>query len=69
MNWVLIGLLAGSLITSQHQNEEDCLGRKAMLERQKVERATCVELKQWGTLSSGSTGICFLKGDGTSTCR
>jgi len=45
MNWLLAGLLAGSLITSQHKDEETCLGRKAMLEKQKVERLTCVELR------------------------
>lgn len=30
MNWICIGLLAGSLVTSLHENEEACRGRQAM---------------------------------------
>lgn len=54
MNWLLAGLLAGSLITSQHKDEEDCLGRKAMLEKQKVERLICVEMKNPYITGSGN---------------
>ena len=35
MNWILIGLIAGSLIVSQHETEEQCEGRKAMIVKQK----------------------------------
>lgn len=35
MNWILTGLLLGSLVTSTHDTEEACLGRKAVLAKVK----------------------------------
>jgi hypothetical protein len=46
MNWLLAGILAGSLITSTHETEEQCLGRKAMLEKLQVQSLTCTKLNQ-----------------------
>lgn len=31
--WILTGIILGSIITSSHDDEEACRGRKAMLEK------------------------------------
>ncbi len=43
MNWICIGLLAGSLITSLHDNKEACEGRAVTLREAKAS-AQCVEM-------------------------
>lgn len=40
--WIYIGLVAGSIVTSVHPSKEACLGRKTMLEEQKI-AGKCVE--------------------------
>jgi hypothetical protein len=42
MGWILIGVIAGSIVTSGHDSREACLGRKAILDEQKIP-AKCVE--------------------------
>ncbi len=42
MEWVYIGIVAGSLVTSLHPNKEACEGRKAILAEQKI-AGKCVE--------------------------
>ena len=42
MEWFLIGVVAGSLVTSGHKTEEECLGRKAVLDKQHIV-STCVK--------------------------
>jgi hypothetical protein len=42
MEWIYIGLVAGSIVTSIHPSKEACLGRKTMLEEQKIS-GKCVE--------------------------
>jgi hypothetical protein len=54
MNWVLIGLLSGSLITSQHETREQCEGRKVILQEQKATKLKCVELEHWNGITNGS---------------
>ena len=44
MNWIFIGILAGSLVTSGHDTREACEGRAVIMREQKVERGKCVEL-------------------------
>ena len=44
MKWILLAMIAGSLVVSQHSSEEDCEGRKAMVQKQKAEYARCVDL-------------------------
>lgn len=51
MNWICVGLIAGSLVTSLHDTEEACKGREAMLQKQKV-RTTCVPMPSH-SVSSG----------------
>lgn len=36
MNWIYIGLLAGSLVTSTHDNKEACEGRAVTLKEKGV---------------------------------
>ena len=43
MNWICIGLLAGSLVTSLHDNKEACEGRAVTLREAKAS-AKCVEM-------------------------
>lgn len=45
MNWILIAITSGMLMTSSHDNEEACLGRKAMLEKDKITNAKCVDMR------------------------
>ena len=55
MNWILIAILGGSLLTSTHENEEQCLGRKAMLEKTYIGlSAKCVEAPGWLSSSPGN---------------
>lgn len=42
MSWILVGVVAGSIVTSGHDTKEACLGRVAVLAEAKVS-ATCVE--------------------------
>jgi hypothetical protein len=43
MNWILIGTMAGSLITSLHDTREACEGRAVILKEQKA-IVKCVEM-------------------------
>ena len=52
MNWICIGVLAGSLITSLHDNKEACEGRAVTLREAKAV-AKCVEMP------SSSSGLIF----------
>lgn len=51
MNWVLIGTLLGSIVTSQHEDRERCEGRAVIL-REKGAVVNCVLVN---TLASGVT--------------
>jgi hypothetical protein len=45
--WIFIGLILGSLVISQHDTEEACQGRKAMLAKKKEPvYGQCVHLDQ-----------------------
>jgi hypothetical protein len=71
MNWICIGMLAGSLITSTHDTREACEGRAVILREAKAS-AKCVELPK-GTsslISNGSTisPFCSIGPTGTMSC-
>lgn len=51
MNWILIAITSGMLMTGHYETEEACLGRKAMLEKDKITNIKCVDMRQ-------STGTC-----------
>ena len=56
MEWLLIGTLLGSTITSQHATQEACEGRRVMLEKLKAGvRATCVQAP--GNIYTGSISL------------
>lgn len=58
MNWICIGLLAGSLVTSLHNDREACEGRAVVLREAKAS-AKCVEMPTntigWTTNCSNCT--------------
>lgn len=54
MNWLLVGAVAGSIVTSSHADKEACMGRVAVLKEQKIE-ATCVPVPSGSGNSLGST--------------
>lgn len=59
MEWLLIGLVAGSLVASGHKTEEECLGRRAVLDKQKI-TATCVKApSNFGVIGSTPCLNCF----------
>lgn len=59
MNWILIGYLAGSLVTSTHETREACEGRAVILKEKSVS-AKCVE--------SPLPAITYSYGAGISVC-
>lgn len=65
MNWILIAITSGMLMTSSHETEEACLGRKAMLEKDKTVNAKCVNMMpSIGTTYNGIIQLC-----GNGTCK
>lgn len=73
MNWICIGMIAGSLVTSLHDTEEQCEGRKAMLLKSKAQVSTkCVEMPgRAATFISNGISIvpsCTWNGNSTMSC-
>jgi hypothetical protein len=63
MNWILIAITSGMLMTKGFDTEEACLGRKAMLEKDKITNSKCIDMspKMFSTGSGTlfcSNGIC-----------
>lgn len=58
MNWILIAIISGMLMTGHFDTEEACLGRKAMLEKDKITNSKCVDMS---TIANTSGGITFCK--------
>lgn len=72
MNWICIGLIAGSLVTSLHDNKEACEGRAVSLREIKA-IVKCVEMpSRYNTSTSGllqlNNGCMIVHSDGTSAC-
>jgi hypothetical protein len=42
MNWIFVGMLAGSLVTSTHDTKEACVGRAETLKEKSVV-GKCIE--------------------------
>lgn len=60
MSWILIAVVAGSLVVSSHDTKEACSGRVATLAEQKI-TAKCVEAPTaYGTITG--TVLCGLNG-------
>lgn len=58
MNWIFIAITSGMLMTSSHETEEGCLGRKAMLEKEKITHSKCVDMRVSYYTSSGTIALC-----------
>jgi hypothetical protein len=56
MKTVLIGMLLGSLVTSEHDTREACEGRKTLLAEKGVVGLQCVAPKGTDTITLGSGG-------------
>ncbi len=57
MDWILIGIVAGSLVTGTFKDKEACMGRVATLHEQNIE-AKCVEAPFRSSITIGTTPIC-----------
>jgi len=60
MNWILIAITSGMLMTGHYDTEEQCLGRKAMLEKDKITNVKCVSMQTLTFVSSSATGSTVL---------
>lgn len=49
MDWIFVAVLAGSIVTSGHSTEEQCLGRKAVIERDNKIIGTCIKAPSYST--------------------
>lgn len=56
MNWVLIAIVSGLLTTGQYSSEEACLGKKAMIEKDKVTNVKCIDMQP--QMISGGIMLC-----------
>lgn len=64
MNWIIIGTLLGSIVTSQHATREDCEGRKVLL-TEKGAVVKCVEApNQSFTITPNYPGQGIMQFDG-----
>ena len=57
MNWIFIGILYSTLMTSAHDTKEACLGREAVLKEKGV-IGKCVEAPTSGSYLSNGLLIC-----------
>lgn len=62
--WILIGVVAGSLVVSSHDNKEACEGRAVTLREAKV-AAKCVEAPGISSTFRTYQGAITLCGNGT----
>jgi len=68
MDWILIGTVAGSLVTSTFASKEACLGRVAILHDLKIE-AKCVEApKAVSNFITLDGPICYYDAAGRAHC-
>jgi hypothetical protein len=65
MDWILIGVVSGSLITATFKDKEACMGRVSTLHDAKIE-AKCVEAPK--PLMTFYTGTVCLDGFGVVSC-
>lgn len=68
MDWVLIGIVAGSLVTATFTSKEACMGRVSTLRDSKIE-AKCVEApKPSFSITNGGGFICLTPSGGGQPC-
>lgn len=56
MNWIFIAVIAGSIVSSGHDTEEQCLGRKAIIEKDYKIVGTCIKAP------SRNSGLAYYNG-------
>lgn len=66
MNWILIAITSGMLMTGHYETEEACLGRKAMLEKDKITNIKCIDMRNYPI--SLSSGTMCLRGNTAGPC-
>lgn len=59
MNWILIAITSGMLMTGHYETEEACLGRKAMLEKDKITNSKCVDMRNLSFTNTGVGTVCL----------
>ena len=59
MDWIMIAVVAGSILVSGHASEEACRGRAAMVEKDQKVAVTCVKAPSHssGITPGGGTGL------------
>ena len=63
--WVLVALVAGSVLVSDHKTEEECLGRKALVEKNMSVKdggvivVKCVDMRPITSIN-GATGSIYV---------
>lgn len=58
MDWIMIAVVAGSILVSGHKTKEECLGRAAIVHEQIKAAADCVKAPTGGlTWYSGSNAV------------
>jgi hypothetical protein len=68
MDWILIGIVSGSLITGTFKDKEACMGRVSTLHDAKID-AKCVEApRSTSNLVTGSS-VCYFDSSGGSHCQ
>ncbi len=57
MSWIFIAVIAGSIVVSGHDTEEQCLGRKAIVEKDNKIVGTCIKAPShsWLPVYNGSS--------------
>lgn len=55
MTWILIAITSGMLMTGHYDTEEQCLGRKAMLEKDKITNSKCINMLPYFIPSTSNT--------------
>lgn len=64
MNWILIGIIGGSLIVSSHDSREACEGRAAILREQKA-AVKCVDVPTYNS----NSGLIYMYPNAQSNTR
>ena len=55
MIWILVGMISGSLVVSQHETREACEGRAVILKERHISVTPCVEFRTYPNLNDGSS--------------
>lgn len=63
MNWLFIGLLLGSTVTSHHTTREACEGRKVLL-AEKGATGKCVEISSLVVGITGGSSLIYSNAQG-----